>query len=141
MTKFERCWMIKHFWWKFFLMSKIFYWQNFLLTKTSFDQNIFTKKVFNPKIFLPKIFVYKKCLLANIYFPQKVFDQNFFLTKIFSTIKRDPRVNFIILWAASATFESAFLLDVTLKNRTSWDWVVPSSVKADSNWKSCKKEN
>ena len=23
---------------------------------------------------------------------------------------------------------------------TSWDWVVPSSVKADSNWKSCRKK-
>ena len=79
----------------------------------------FTKNLFCPKYFWPKLF----------------------LTKIFLTIKRDPGGNFIILWAASATFESSLLLDVTSKNRTNWDWVVPSSVKADSNWKSCKKEN
>ena len=119
---------------KKFLLSKIFHWQNFLLTKTSFDENIFTEKVFNPKKFLTqksfwqkknfdkkkftKIFFTKNLSLQkNVYYQKfilpKCFWPKLFLTKIFLTIKRDPWGNFIILWAASATFESSLLLDVT----------------------------
>ena len=115
---------------KYFSDQNIFAVENFSLTKMFINKKLLLTKIFFLKfsflqqLFLPKIFVYKDMSFTKNLFLQKSFWPKFFLMKNI----------FDHFWVCIP-------IGCYMKNRTSWDWIVPSSVKADSNWKSCKKEN